>query len=76
MENFSCSIFSTIKDGNRIVTATGERKVPFTSGEDIAGFAFRALLHEGRRSGDCLILERSCGLRPGMSNQFSCGISC
>lgn len=42
---------SIIRDGNRIVTATGERKVPFTSAEDIAGFAFRALLDEGRRSG-------------------------
>jgi hypothetical protein len=44
-----------VRDGNRIVTATGERKVMFTSAEDIPGFAFRTLLDEGR-SGDYLIL--------------------
>jgi hypothetical protein len=38
------------------VTATGEWKVPFTIAEDIAGSTFRALLHDGRRSGDYLIL--------------------
>lgn len=57
MENFSeMQHFHTIRDENRIVTATGEGKVPFVSADDIAAIAFRALTDEVPHNTNHLIL--------------------
>jgi festuclavine dehydrogenase len=46
----------TIRDEDKIITATGEGKVPFVSADDIATVAFRALTDEVPHNTDHLIL--------------------
>lgn len=47
---------STIRDEDRIVTATGKGKLPFVSADDIAAVAFRALTDKVSHNTDHLIL--------------------
>jgi festuclavine dehydrogenase len=57
MENFSeVEHFRSIIDGDKIVTAAGDGKVPFVSANDIAAVAFRALTDEVSHNADHLIL--------------------
>ena len=57
MENFSEQQYlPSIRDEDRIVTATGEGKVPFVSAEDIADVAYKALVDERSHDTDHLIL--------------------
>ncbi|KAG4427442.1 hypothetical protein IFR05_017074 [Cadophora sp. M221] len=57
MENFSeLQHQPTIQNGDRIVTATGEGKVPFIAASDIAAVAFRALTDEKPHNTDHVIL--------------------
>jgi festuclavine dehydrogenase len=56
-ENFSkMQHLPSIRDYDRIVTATGEGKVPFVSADDIAAVAFRALMDPVPHNTDHLIL--------------------
>ena len=57
MENFSEQQYlPSIRDEDRIVTATGDGRVPFVSAEDIADVAYRALVDERSHDTDHLIL--------------------
>jgi len=57
MENFSeVGHLPTIRDQDRIITATGEGKLPFVSADDIAAVAFRALTDEVQHNTEHLIL--------------------
>ncbi|KAG1729588.1 ergot alkaloid A [Suillus lakei] len=57
MENFSEQQYlPSIRDEDRILTATGEGRVPFISAEDIADVAYRALVDERSHDTDHLIL--------------------
>jgi festuclavine dehydrogenase len=57
MENFSeVEHFRSILEGDKIVTAAGDGKVPFVSANDIAAVAFRALTDEVPHNADHLIL--------------------
>ena len=57
MENFSEQQYlPSIRDEDRILTATGEGRVPFVSAEDIADVAYRALVDERSHDTDHLIL--------------------
>jgi len=57
MEDFSeMQHMLTIRDEAKIVTATGEGKVPFVAADDIAAVAFRALTDEVPHNTDHLIL--------------------
>ena len=56
-ENFSeMQHLSTIRDEDKIITATSEGKLPFVSADDIAAVAFRALTDEVSSNTDHLIL--------------------
>lgn len=56
-ENFSeMQHMFSIRDEDKIITATGEGKVPFVSADDIAAVAFRALTDEVPHNADHLIL--------------------
>jgi festuclavine dehydrogenase len=56
-ENFSeMQHMFSIRDEDKIITATGEGKVPFVSADDIAAVAFRALTDEVPHDADHLIL--------------------
>jgi festuclavine dehydrogenase len=57
MENFSEQQYlPSIRDEDRILTATGDGRVPFVSAEDIADVAYRALVDEKSHDTDHLIL--------------------
>lgn len=57
MENFSEQQYlPSIRDEDRILTATGEGRVPFVSADDIADVAYRALVDEKSHDTDHLIL--------------------
>jgi len=57
MENFSGEEHMlSVRDEDRIITATGEGKVPFVSADDIAAVAFHALTDEVPHNADHLIL--------------------
>jgi festuclavine dehydrogenase len=56
-ENFSeMQHMLSIRDEDKIITATGEGKVPFVSADDIAAVAFHALTDELPHNADHLIL--------------------
>ncbi len=56
-ENFSdMQHMLSIRDGDEIITATGEGKVPFVPADDIAAVAFHALTDEVPHNADPLIL--------------------
>jgi len=56
MEDFSeMQHMPTIRDEDKIVTATGDGKVPFVASDDIAAVAFRALTDEVPHNTDHLI---------------------
>jgi festuclavine dehydrogenase len=57
IENFSEEEYMlSVRDEDRIITATGEGKVPFVSADDIAAVAFHALTDEVPHNADHLIL--------------------
>jgi len=57
IENFSEEEHMlSVRDEDRIITATGEGKVPFVSADDIAAVAFHALTDEVPHNADHLIL--------------------
>jgi festuclavine dehydrogenase len=57
IENFSEEEHMlSIRDEDRIITGTGEGKVPFVSADDIAAVAFHALTDEVPHNADHLIL--------------------
>lgn len=61
MQNFSEAVhLPNIRDGDCIVTATGEGKIPFVDCRDIAEVAFRALTDDKSHGEDYLLVGAKC----------------